>query len=99
MLNKIRMFLYHIYINLKWHPFNPWCVGRMNLAYKNYIESDLYKYRVEELGHEFAFKHYHELQEVKIFISFFTPKNKLKLLFTPFSCGNQYNMPPIWKAG
>lgn len=87
------MFLYVIFITLKWHPFNPWCVARMNLSYKKYTESELYHLRVDALGHKFAHDHYHDLQEIKMFVSFFTLRDKLKVIFTPFSCGNEYSMP------
>jgi len=92
-MTNIKILLQKLYLDLKWHYFNPWCVGKMNLAYKHYTESELYGYRVEALGHDFAHKHYHDLQEVKIFVSFFTFKDKLKVLLTPFSCGNEYCMP------
>ena len=78
---------------MKWSPFNPWCVARMNLAYKRYTESDLYNYRVEALGHKFAHDHYHESGGLKVFMTFFTLKDKLKVIFTPFSCGNEYSIP------
>ena len=93
MLRKIKFFLFHLYTDLKWSPFNPWCIGRMNLAYKRYTESDLYKYRVDALGHKFAHDHYHETRGAETFITFFTFKDKLKVLLTPFSCGNEYSIP------
>jgi len=95
MIEKIKRFLYMTYIDLKWHPFNPWCVARMNLSYKHYIKSDLYKYRVEALGHEFAYSHYVELQEINMFVSLFTLRDKLKIIFTPFSCGDKHSIPPL----
>ena len=93
MIDKIKFFLVHLYIDLKWSTFNPWCIARMNLAYKRYTESDLYTYRVEVLGHKFAHDHYHESKGIEVFMTFFTFKDKLKVIFTPFSCGNEYSMP------
>lgn len=88
-----------ILIKIKWSPWNPWCLGTMNLAWKKYTETPMYEGRKElEKNHpidfeDFAYKAFIDNYEIKHFISTFTWKEKIKLLLAPFSFGSRFRMP------
>lgn len=100
-MKKIRYFQL-ILLKIKWSPWNPWCLGRMNLAWAKYTQTSMYKDRKQlEKDHpncfeDFAYKSFIDNYEVKHFINRFTKKDRIRLFFTPFSCGNQFRMP-FWK--
>lgn len=85
--------LAEIYLSIKWCPWNPWCVSRLNLALKKYMETVMYKERVKAFGHEWAIESFENNSEVKFFVHRFTTKDTLRMVFTPFSCGDHYSLP------
>jgi len=94
------MALYNAYLSAKWWAWNPWAIARLNLAWSKYIETTMYKERVKlwEFHTEKQFEDYGEQAyvrnvEVTLFINLFTRKEKMKMLFMPFSCGNKFRMP------
>jgi len=92
-----------IWLKIKWSPWNPWCVGRMNLAWSKYTKTPMYEGRKElENAHpvdfkDFAYKSFAENYEIKHFMANFTKKDKIKLFFAPFSFGSAFRMP-FWKV-
>ncbi len=54
LLIKITHMPAKIYMSIKWWPWNPWCVARLNLALKKYTESVMYEERVKAFGHDRA---------------------------------------------
>lgn len=82
-----------IYMNIKWSPWNPWNVARLNLALQKYMETIMYRERVVASGHDWAIGAFEEYNEIPFFVRQFTFKDKLRMLFMPFSCGNYYRMP------
>lgn len=71
----------------------------MNLAWSKYIKTPMYEGRKElEKAHpvdfrDFAYKSFVENHEISHFIANFTKKDRIKLLFAPFSFGNNFRMP------
>jgi len=93
--------LYNIcitYQKLKWHPWNPWSVARLNLARTKYMETTMYRDRTTAFGHEWAMEAYVEYKETLFFVSMLTRRERLKQLFAPFSCGDHYRLP-WWQLG
>jgi hypothetical protein len=92
-----------ILLKIYWNPWNPWCVGRMNLAWRKYMETPMYEGRKElEKAHPDHFTDYTrrafvDNHEIKHFMSNFTKKDKIKLFFAPFSFGSTFRMP-FWKV-
>jgi len=82
-----------IYMNIKWSPWNPWNIARLNLALQKYMETVMYRERVIAFGRNWAISAFEEHNEIPFFVKQFTFKDKLRVLFTPFSCGNYYKMP------
>lgn len=93
----LKMAIFHL--KVKWSPWNPWCLGRMNLAWRKYTQTSMYEGRKElEKEHpvnfrDFAYKSYVENGEIKHFMANFTKKERIRLFFTPFSFGNNFTMP------
>lgn len=91
-----------ILLKIKWNPWNPWCLGKMNLAWTKYTRTSMYEDRKQlEKGNptdfkDFAYNSFIENYEVKHFVNCFTKKEKIKLFFAPFSFGNNFRMP-FWK--
>ena len=91
-----------ILLKIKWTPWNPWCLGRMNLAWTKYIQTSMYEGRKQlEEGHpsdfkDFAYNSFIENYEIGYFISCFSKKEKIRLFFCPFSFGGRFRMP-LWK--
>lgn len=88
-----------ILLKIRWSPWNPWCLGRMNLAWTKYTQTTLYKSR-KKLEEEqpnsfgdFAHKAFVDNYEIKHFVSTFTLKDKIKLFLAPFSFGAKFRMP------
>jgi hypothetical protein len=90
-----------VHLSIKWSPWNPWAVARINMAWTKYVQTAMYEERLEvprEFHTNRKFENYAEQAyvtnvEAMFFISMFTRKEKLKVLFTPFSCGNRNRMP------
>jgi hypothetical protein len=88
-----------ILVKIKWSPWNPWCLGRMNLAWKKYTETSMYKSRkeLEKVSpvnfRDFAYKAFVDNYEIKHFMARFTRKEKIKLFLAPFSFGAKFRMP------
>lgn len=91
-----------ILLKIKWSPWNPWCLGKMNLAWTKYTQTSMYEGRKQlEKDNpvnfkDFAYKSFIENYEIKHFMNCFTKKEKIKLFFAPFSFGNSFKMP-FWK--
>jgi len=89
------------YLSIKWSPWSPWTVARLNLAWSNYVQTSMYKERLEapEALHtnknfeNYAEQAYIQNVEAALFIELFTRKEKLKILFLPFSCGDKNKIP------
>jgi len=97
---KINLLIKHIwYYGIKWSPWNPWTLAVLNMAWNKYTQSVLYAerkkvtFRIPGSSCDFAEHHYTELGEVKHFIRKFTLKDKMKIIFIPFSCGEKYKLP------
>jgi len=88
--------IYIAYYKIKWHPWNPWSIARLNLALGKYMETTMYRDRVVAFGHDWAIDAYKEYGEARFFSSILTRKDRMKQIFTPFSCGNYYKLP-WWK--
>ena len=94
-MEQIRIIL----VKIKWNKWNPWCLGRMNLAWMKYTQTPMYeerkklekKYPID--FKDFACRSFIENYEIKFFMRHFTTKDKIKLFFMPFSFGNQFKMP------
>ena len=92
---------WHIYLLVKWSPWNPWAVARLNMAWSKYIQTTMYEDRLKVpkiLHTDKNFENYAEQAyvtntEAMFFMSMFTRKERLKVLFIPFSCGNRNRMP------
>jgi hypothetical protein len=88
-----------ISLKIRWSPWNPWCLGRMNLAWTKYTETPMYEGRKQlEKDHpvdfkDFAYKSFINNYEIKHFMASFTKKDKIRLLFAPFSFGSAFQMP------
>ena len=88
-----------ILLKIKWCPWNPWCLGRMNLAWTKYTQTTMYEGRKQlekdlpGTFKDFAYKAFIDNYEIKHFISTFTSKDKIKLLLAPFSFGAKFRMP------
>ena len=90
----------HIRMSIKWSAWNPWAIARLNLAWTKYTETTMYEERfkcsefhTDPNRESYAEQAYIENCEVMFFVNQFTWKDKLKIAFTPFSCGNQNRMP------
>lgn len=87
---------------IKWSPWNPWCLGRMNLAWTKYTQTSMYEGRKQleknspNSFKDFAYRAFVDNYEIKHFVSTFTSKDKIKLLLTPFSFGHKFRMP-LWR--
>ena len=95
----------YVYHKIKWSPWNPWCLGRMNLAWVKYTQTSMYEGR-KQLERDlpvsfkdFAHKSFIESTEIIHFINSFTKRDKIRLLFTPFSFGTKFQMPYGPKLG
>lgn len=95
-IEKTVFFFITIWFNAKWSPWSPWCVARLNMAWNKYTSTPVYSERVEASGEEWAEQQWQENRETQFFISMFTFREKLKVLFLPYSCGDKYRMPPIF---
>jgi len=92
---------WHIYLSVKWSPWNPWAVARLNMAWTKYIQTPVYEDRLkvptelhtDRKSENYAEQAYIMNTEAMLFMSLFTRKERLKILFTPFSCGNRNKMP------
>ncbi len=96
-IRKTMFFFITIWFNLKWSPRSPWCVARLNMAWNKYIATPMYSERVETFGEDWAEQHYQEKMETSLFVSLFTMREKLKVFFLPYSCGDKYKSPPIFE--
>jgi len=88
-----------ILLKIRWSPWNPWCLGRMNLAWIKYTQTTLYKDR-KKLEKEqpvsfsdYAHKAFIDNYEIEHFVAIFTSKDKIKLFLAPFSFGSKFRMP------
>lgn len=86
-------------LKAKWSTWNPWCIGRLNLAWTKYTQTVMYAER-KKLEEEhprsfknFAMKSYMDNCETLHFIKRFTFGEKVKLTFAPFSFGSTFKMP------
>ena len=88
-----------ILLRIKWSPWNPWCLGRMNLAWTKYTQTPTYEGRKQlekdnpTYFKNFAYNSFVDDYEIRYFINRFTKKEKIKLFFAPFSFGNNFRMP------
>ena len=91
-----------ILLKIKWSPWNPWCLGKMNLAWTKYTQTSTYegRKRLEKDNpayfKNFAYNSFRDDYEIRYFIDRFTLKEKIRLFFAPFSFGGQFKMP-FWK--
>ena len=80
-----------ILLRIKWSPWNPWCLGRMNLAWTKYMHTTMYEGRKQLEKNspsnfkDYAYKAFIDNYEIKYFISTFTSKDKIRLFLAPFS--------------
>lgn len=93
---------YHVRIlgkKLKWSPWSPWSVAMLNLAWSKYIETPMYEGRKELEKEGPKFKNFAQIafaDDITFFVSKFTKKDWLKVIFLPFSCGDVFRIP-FWK--
>jgi hypothetical protein len=92
-----------IHITLRWHPWSPWTIAKLNMAWNHYIKTSMYEGRVKfdrEIKGDgsFPLKTFVEQREYSFFLKQVTKKEWLKIIFFPFSCGEQFQMP-FWKIG
>ena len=97
---KILWYGYVMWIYVKWFEWNPWVFGGLNLAWTNYTKTSIYEERKKinyvtlKPGYEdYATQAYVDNMEPLFFKSRFTWKDKLRIIFLPYSCGNKYKMP------
>jgi len=88
------------YLKIKWSAWNPWAVARLNIVWNRYTGTEMYKARKEidfmpPNGdyEDFAEQAFYEYNEAEMFIGNYTFKEKLKIIFCPFSCGDKYRLP------
>lgn len=88
-----------ILLKIKWSPWNPWCLGRMNLAWTKYTQTPMYEGRKQlekeqpSTFKDFSYKAFYENHEINYFISCFSKKEKIKLFLAPFSFGRRFRAP------
>jgi hypothetical protein len=92
---------------LKWCPWSPWTIAKLNMAWNHYIKTTMYEGRVE-VDREFRIKQgtryegnfplesFVEHREYLFFCKQITKKEWLKIIFMPFSCGKTF-VYPTWK--
>jgi len=92
----------YLQVVLKWHPWSPWSVAKLNIAWKHYTKTVLYEERVK-LNHlfgndqpDFATKSFVDNKDYRFFLKQVTKKEWLKIIFCPFSCGDKFQMP-FWR--
>lgn len=101
----IRLKVGCVYYKIKWSPWNPWCLGRMNLAWTKYTQTSMYEDRKQleqdvPVGfRDFAYKSFVDNHEIIHFTKSFTKRDKIRLLFVPFSFGTKFQMPCGPKLG
>jgi hypothetical protein len=88
---------------IKGSPWNPWNVARLNMALQKYMETIMYRERVKAYGDEWAIRAFEEYGEIPFFVRKFTFRDRLRVIFTPFSCGDYYMIPwyliEMWLCG
>ncbi len=90
-----------ILLKIKWSPWNPWCLGRTNLAWAKYAQTSTYEGRKQlekdspVYFKDFAYNAFVDNCEIRYFINRFTLKDKIKLFFAPFSFGDKFRMPLV----
>jgi hypothetical protein len=97
----LRQAALYVYYSIKWSSWNPWAIGRLNMAWNKYVSTPMYEERLKVskcLHTDKNFENYAEQSfvtncETKLFMSLLTRKEKLRVLLVPFSCGNKYRMP------
>lgn len=100
---KIRYFLMVVKYYAKWYPFNPWGIARMNLAWTKYTETPMYEERkkidftMNPKYSDFAEEAFFEYGEMRLFDRLFTKKERFRVIFAPFSCGDKFKMP-FWRV-
>lgn len=88
-----------VLIKIKWSPWNPWCLAKLNLAWRKYTQTPMYESRkaLEERFpldfKDFAYNSFIVNGEVFFFIKKITWKEKILIFFMPFSFGNRFKMP------
>ena len=92
-MSAVAYFAIILYMSIKWSPWNPWNIASLNLALRKYMETIMYRERVIVFGHDWAISAFEEYNEIPFFVRQFAFKDRLKTIFTPFSCGNYYRMP------
>jgi hypothetical protein len=86
-------------IRIKWSPWNPWSLGRMNLAWCKYTQTVMYEERKKLEGElpenfeNFAYRAFVDNCEMQHFVRYFTFWDKVRLFLTPFSFGTTFQMP------
>lgn len=94
---------YHIKIlvkKIKWSPWSPWSVAALNTAWNEYVKTPMYdgRKKLELEGPQFknfAFTAF--AGDITFFVSKFTKKDWLKIIFIPFSCGDAFRIP-FWRV-
>lgn len=100
------LYFIKIYIKIRWSCWNPWALGRMNLAWSKYAATPMYEAR-RELDREFAknipnykgdfsYEAFLEYHEFDFFYSQRTLFDRVRLFFAPFSFSNKFRMP-TWR--
>ena len=100
--NKMLWYGYVMWVHVRWCEWNLWVLSSLNLAWTNYTKTSMYEERMKidfmplRPGYEdYATQAYVDNLEPLFFKKRFTRKDKLRVLFTPFSCGDKYQMPLI----
>lgn len=87
---RTALFFIDKYYQMKWSPYNPWCIARVNVSYSKYMDTVMYKERLKLFGSKFAFFTFVENKEMILFMKKLTRRDKIKIYFTPFSCTGVY---------
>jgi len=88
-----------LWYRVLWSAYNPWAMARMNIAWQKYTQTTMYEERkkLEELYpvdfKDFAFRAYIENKEMFLFWKHSNWSEKLKIIFTPFSCKGEFVYP------
>jgi len=103
---KAVLFSAKTYIRIKWSTWNPWSIGRLNLAWGKYLVTPMYAARAE-LDHQlqinqanyegdYPYEAFMNNHEFDFFYKKRTLSDRARLFFAPFSFGNRFRMP-IWR--
>lgn len=101
---KIAWYSYIVWLEILYCEWNPWALARLNQAWTNYTKTPMYAERKKikfmrapkfegKTYEDYAEQAYVENLEIKLFTSLFTWKDRVKIAFTPFSCGDKHQIP------